>query len=170
MSGKMMLSQLPSGSPTALVTSLVGTQTSFGIYTDISLPIPSSGVPPASVTATSGTGFTAAQMLTGAILRSGPTANFSDTTDTAANIVAALGLNVTVNNGFDFTIANYTAFTETLSGATGVTITAYPAGTAAASQNPGTIGPSDSVTFRVTVTAIGSSPAVTLTRIASGGV
>jgi hypothetical protein len=49
-----------------------------------------SPLPVTDVTATAGTTLTAAQMINGAILRSGPTAAFSDTTDTATNILAAL--------------------------------------------------------------------------------
>lgn len=74
---------------------------------------------PTAVTAATGTTFTAAQLLTGLINRTGPTANFTDTTDTAANIVAALG--GVVGQSFYIDIKNATAFTETLAGGTGIT-------------------------------------------------
>lgn len=74
---------------------------------------------PTAITATTGTTFTAAQLLTGLINRTGPTANFTDTTDTAANIVAALG--GVVGQSFYIDIKNATAFTETLAGGTGIT-------------------------------------------------
>lgn len=74
---------------------------------------------PTAVTATTGTTLTAAQLLTGLVNRTGPTANFTDTTDTAANIVAAL--NGVVGQSFYIDIKNATAFAETLAGGTGVT-------------------------------------------------
>lgn len=72
---------------------------------------------PTNVTAATGTTFTAAQLLTGLLNRTGPTANFTDTTDTAANIAAAS----MVGSSFYIDIKNATAFTETLAGGTGVT-------------------------------------------------
>lgn len=72
---------------------------------------------PTSVTATTGTTLTAAQLLTGLLNRTGPTANYTDTTDTAANIVAASQ----VGSSFYIDIKNATAFTQTLTGGTNVT-------------------------------------------------
>lgn len=72
---------------------------------------------PTSVTATTGTTLTAAQLLTGLLNRSGPTANFTDTTDTSANIAATTA----VGSSFYIDIKNATAFTQTLAGGTGVT-------------------------------------------------
>lgn len=72
---------------------------------------------PTNVTATTGTTLTAAQLLTGLLNRSGPTAIFTDTTDIAANIAAATA----VGASFYIDIKNTTAFTETLTGGTGVT-------------------------------------------------
>ena len=72
--------------------------------------------------ATGATGtLTAAAMLSHDILRSGPTAAFTDTTDTAANVQAAWLLAGT-GNSFVFTYQNTTAFAATLAGGTGVTL------------------------------------------------
>lgn len=72
---------------------------------------------PTNVTTGTGTTLTAAQLLTGLLNRTGPVANFTDTTDTAANIAAASS----VGSSFYIDIKNATAFTETLTGGTGVT-------------------------------------------------
>lgn len=95
------------------------------------------------------------------VTRSGPTANFTDTTDTAANIIAALPQNVQSGGALGTTwtmrIVNNSGFTETVQGGTGVTVT----GTATLATN----------TFRdfvVKVTSIGASAAVSLTSVGSG--
>jgi hypothetical protein len=72
----------------------------------------------------------AAAMLGGQISRTGPTSAFTDTTDTAAAIVAAQGA---FESGATFTIRykNQSAFPATLAGGTGVTmssVTLVPAG------------------------------------------
>lgn len=72
---------------------------------------------PTAITTTVGTTLPAAALLSGLINRTGPTANFSDTTDTAANIVAASA----VGSSFYIDIKNATSFTQTLVGGTGVT-------------------------------------------------
>lgn len=66
--------------------------------------------------------LTAAQLITGLITRSGSTAAFTDTTDTAVAIVAALP-GYTVGQSFNLLINNTTAFPETIAGGTGVTVT-----------------------------------------------
>lgn len=65
--------------------------------------------------------LTAAALLGGLVLRSGPVAAFTDTTDTAAAILTAIG---TFNSGatFIFIVKNATAYAQTLSGGTGVTV------------------------------------------------
>lgn len=63
----------------------------------------------------------AAAIIGGNITRTGSTAAFTDTTDTAANIVAALP-NLTVNESFYFKYYNHTAFQATITGGTGVTV------------------------------------------------
>jgi len=100
--------------------------------------------------------LTAGQMLTGNILRSGSTAAYTDTTDTASAIIASIP-NAVIGVGYDLTIANTVAYTETIAAGTGVTIS----GTA-------TIAASSSRKFVVTIASI-STPAVTLTNVCSGG-
>lgn len=65
--------------------------------------------------------LTAAALLGGVITRTGPVAAYTDTTDTAAAIVTAIG---SFNLGATFfaTIKNATAFTQTLAAGTGVTL------------------------------------------------
>ena len=73
-----------------------------------------------SVTATTGTTLTAAAISSGIIQRTGPTAAFTDTTDTAANIIAAHpGV-----ASFYVYMKNSTAFAQTVAGGTGVTFSA----------------------------------------------
>lgn len=110
---------------------------------------------PAPVTATVGTVLTAAQMLTGNILRSGPAAAYTDTTDTAAAIVASIP-GAQIGMGYELSIANTVAFAATIAAGAGVTL----AGTTA-------LAASSSRKFVVTITAI-AIPAVTLTGISSG--
>lgn len=71
-------------------------------------------------TAGNGT-LTAAGLVGGQIVRTGPTAAFTDTTDTAANIVTALG-GFVANATFFIRIKNGTAFPQTLAAGTGVTL------------------------------------------------
>lgn len=65
--------------------------------------------------------LTAAGLVGGLIMRSGPTANFTDTTDTAAKILAALP-GIVVGSSFLIRIKNNTAFIETLAAGAGVTL------------------------------------------------
>lgn len=78
---------------------------------------------PVNVTAAVGATLSAANLLSRLINRSGPTAAFTDTTDTAANLVAA---GAVPGGSFFCQIKNTTAFQETLSGGTGVTISSSP--------------------------------------------
>lgn len=66
--------------------------------------------------------LTAAALAGGIIARSGPTAAFTDTLDTAANIVAGLGGSFTVGQTFVFQIKNLTTFEQTLAAGAGDTI------------------------------------------------
>lgn len=75
-----------------------------------------------AVTATVGTTLTAAALTSGLIGRSGPTANFTDTTDTAAALAAI----VPVGGSFYIAIKNLTAFNQTIQGGNGVTISTSP--------------------------------------------
>jgi hypothetical protein len=77
--------------------------------------------------------LTAAALLSANILRSGPTGAFADSFDTAANIIAAVGV---PSGSFDVTYVNNTAYVATLTASTGVTLAgasaAIPANSAAA--------------------------------------
>lgn len=65
--------------------------------------------------------LTAAGLVGGEIVRTGPVAAFSDATDTAANIIAALP-GVVVGSSFNILIKNATAYTQTITAGTGVTL------------------------------------------------
>lgn len=66
--------------------------------------------------------LTAAAMLSGLIVRSGPTGAFTDTSDTGANIDTALAQAAVVGWSGTFTYKNTTAFAATIAGGTGVTL------------------------------------------------
>lgn len=73
--------------------------------------------------ATVGAGtLTAAALIGGAIVRSGSTSAFTDTCDTAANIIAALPVETPTNFSWLVYLRNTTAFPETLAGAAGITL------------------------------------------------
>lgn len=65
--------------------------------------------------------LTAAGLVGGEIVRTGPTSAFSDATDTAAAIIAALPAAV-ANSTFNILIKNATAFTQTITAGAGVTL------------------------------------------------
>jgi hypothetical protein len=65
--------------------------------------------------------LTAAGLVGGLIVRTGPTGAFSDATDTAANIIAALP-SVVVGSTFFIRIKNATAYPETITAGVGVTL------------------------------------------------
>lgn len=65
--------------------------------------------------------LTAAGLVGGEIVRTGPVANFSDATDSAVNIIAALPGTV-VGSSFSILIKNATAFTQTITAGVGVTL------------------------------------------------
>lgn len=107
----------------------------------------------------------AAAFADGIILRAGATtAAFSDTTDTAANIYAALfGANGTLAGGGPNTplsrvirVINSTGFAETLVGGTGVTISGQPAAGIA------------TLAFGDFLLTVNSPTAITLTYIGGG--
>lgn len=111
----------------------------------------------AAVTGTTGATLTAAQLLSGVILRSGPTAGYADTFPTAALIKAALS-GAEVGMGFEFTIVNTVAFANTVAAGTGITL----AGTTA-------ISASKSRRYLCTLTNVGSgTEAATITGISQG--
>lgn len=163
MSGTIKVSQLPLPSADVPSFQCLSVQNVGGVLTDVLVPILAPGVAPASVTSTTGTNLTAANMLTGVIARTGPTAAFTDTLDTAADIIAAL-VGSADSYGFDFLIQNFTAYQMTLTAGTGMTF--VPFGSQSLSV------PSNSVVaFRVTVTDTTSgSYAVDLYRLWSAGI
>ena len=73
-----------------------------------------------STTGSTGT-LTAAGIVGGLITRTGPTAAFTDTTDTAANIIAAMNSQV-IGNSWTFRLVNDTAYADTLAAGAGVTL------------------------------------------------
>lgn len=113
-------------------------------------PSPFSFVPATNSTAL-GTTLSAASLICGSITRSGPSAAFTDTTDTAANIIALIGAVVPVNSAIDLFIKNTTNFPQTLTGGTGVTI-----------SGGNIVGPNNFALYAVTVTGAST---VTLTLL-----
>lgn len=111
--------------------------------------------PATNTTAGNGT-LTAAEMQAGNILRSGPTAAYTDTTDTATAILAQMP-NAQIGVGYELTIVNTVAFACTLVGGTGVTLSGNTSLAASSSRK-----------YVVTVTGI-TTPAVTITGISSAG-
>lgn len=97
------------------------------------------------------------------IIRTGPGANYTDTTDTAANIVA--GMQVALPNtpltGFTWTTRylNNTNFTQTLAGGPGVSIAGQTQNAAFSFRD---------YIFTITNSGTGTQ-AVTLTSVGSGG-
>jgi len=91
----------------------------------------------------------------GVILRSGSTAAYTDTTDTAANIVAAIQ-GCQIGTAFQLRITNTVAFIDTIAAGAGVTL----AGTTAIAAS----------TYRDFVGVVTNvvTPAVTLTGTGSG--
>lgn len=74
-----------------------------------------------AVTSTSGTTLTAAALVGGVILRSGPGSAYTDATDTAANIAAALSSYLqVVGQSFEVMVANTSGAAMTLSPGAGV--------------------------------------------------
>lgn len=67
--------------------------------------------------------LTAAGLVGGEIVRTGPTSAFSDATDSAAAIIAALP-GAVVGSSFNILIKNATAFTQTITAGAGVTLPA----------------------------------------------
>lgn len=86
--------------------------------------------------------LTAAGIIGGGISRSGPVAAYTDTTATAAQIVSAIG-SPFIGQSFFVQIKNLTAFTETLTAGSGVTITG------AAILPPNNVG-----TYLITLTSL----------------
>ncbi len=91
-----------------------------GISLSTEYPIPVNlGAPQANGTGAGAT-LTAAQVLSPILLRSGPGGNFTDTMPTAAQIITQMSTPM-VNGVFEITIANLTAFQQTIQVGAGVT-------------------------------------------------
>src|SRR5579862_3907680 len=73
------------------------------------------------VTVSSGSTLSGAGIVGGIITRTGPTAAFTDTTDTAINIINALPTN-TLNQSWQLLVANLTNFQMTVAAGVGVTL------------------------------------------------
>lgn len=103
-----------------------------------------------AVTANVGTTFTGPQFAGSLITRTGPTGAYSDTTPTAAQIIAAVP-GVPVGGSFELTIKNGTAFAEMLLAGANVTLPAVVV-----------IPANSTATYLVTLT---SAAAVTLSHV-----
>lgn len=101
------LAAIPETFTTAQIAALAATEGAPFIVTNIT-------------TVGNGT-LTAAGLVGGELVRTGPTAVFTDATDTAANIIAALP-GAVVGSSFNILLKNATAFTQTISAGTGVTL------------------------------------------------
>ena len=99
--------------------------------------------------------LTAASLVGGVITRTGSTAPFTDTTESATALIAAIP-SAQVGTAFDLTIVNTVAFAQSLAPGAGVTL----AGTT-------TLAASSTRRFIGTVTSL-TTPAVTITGISAG--
>lgn len=97
--------------------------------------------------------LTAAGLLGGVITRTGPVANYTDTTDTAAAIVNAIGV-FSLGGTFPFIIKNATAFTQTLQAGSGVTLPVT-----------GVIGPFQEGEYFATIGGTVAVPTVTVSHL-----
>jgi hypothetical protein len=117
----------------------------------LSVAVSGKGAKVAISTAGAGT-LTAAAIVSGLIMRTGPTGAYADTTDTATAILAAMD-DPAVGTTFDFIHVNGVAYACTFTAGAGVTIA-------------GTVNNAASKVrmYRLTVTDVGT-PAVTITGI-----
>lgn len=112
---------------------------------------------PVAESSATGTTLTIANLLKRTIYRTGPTAAYGDTTDTAANIVAGIPY-AEVGNAFEFTFVNTVAFANTIAAGTGVTL-----------QGVTSVSASSARRFLLELTNVTSgSEAVTLTGLMEG--
>lgn len=117
----------------------------------LSVVLPGRGAKTAISTAGAGT-LTAASIVAGLIMRTGPTAAYTDTTDTAAAIIALLN-DPAVGDSWEINHVNGVAFACTIAAGAGVTLAGTTAVTASLVRR-----------FHVQVTNVGT-PAVTITGI-----
>lgn len=117
----------------------------------LNVNVPGAGAKVAISTAGNGT-LTAAAIVSGLIMRTGPTGAYNDTTDTATAIIAALD-NPAINDSWDFTIVNGVAYIGTMVAGDGITLAGTTANAASKVRR-----------YRATVTNVGT-PAITITGI-----
>lgn len=116
-----------------------------------------SGLVEASVTTAGDGALTAGALTGGVILRTGPTAAFTDTLADAEDIVDALGENISVGQTFLFYYKNNTAYQATLAAGAGMTLPATVK-----------VPPFQTAIYYGTVGGTQDSPTVELTHVASG--
>ena len=135
---------LPSATTQTTTTNAIAALAALGVYPNT--------VNTNITTVGAGT-LTAASIVGGLITRSGPVADFSDATDTAVAIVAALAAYVAAES-FYVRIKNTTAFNQTITAGAGVTLSGS------------TVIPANSVgTYLVTIT---SATAVAIAHVETG--
>lgn len=139
----------PSGQSLQTTTGAIAGLSGNGITPDV--------VNTAITTAGNGT-LTAAGLLGGLITRTGPTGAYTDTTDTAAAIVTAIGV-FSSGGTFPIAIKNATAFTQTLSAGSGVTLPAT-----------NVIGPFQEASYYAVIGGTSASPTVTINHLQSGAI
>lgn len=102
--------------------------------------------------------LTAAALLGGLITRTGPVAAFTDTTDSAANIVAAIGV-FSLGGTFPITYKNVTAFTSTLAAGANVTVPVT-----------NMVGPFQEVQMYGVIGGTAAAPTVTFNHLQTGSI
>jgi|SRR5580700_478758 hypothetical protein len=124
---------------------------------DLSL---SEAIVPAAITTVGNGTITATALNAGAVVRSGPTAAYTDTFDTIANIIASQSGGWVSGGGFQCILKNLTAFPQTLSaGATGIVL-------------PTTIivGPWQEAIYSFVFGGTANAPTITVYHLSTGSV
>lgn len=105
-----------------LLTALADNSAGQEVITTLNDAVQGSNFVNTNITTVGAGTLTAAGLVGGVITRSGSTAAYTDTTDTAANIISALGATAPVGVSWEVIIKNTVAFTQTLSAGSGVTL------------------------------------------------
>jgi hypothetical protein len=130
------------------VTALISGSLINGTFSALIAPVTNTPI------ATAGSGTLTAAALVGALItRTGPSGNFSDATDSAVNIAAALPVN-TIGQSWQVLIVNASAYQMTITGGTGVTLSG-PAVTAVAANCVGVFVMTYTATSAVTMQLVG---------------
>lgn len=111
-----------------------------------------------SITTVGNGTLTAAALLGGIVVRTGPVAAYTDTTDTAANILTSIGTFVS-GATIAFIIKNATAFPQTIAGGTGVT-----------APTTNIIGPFQEGEYFGTIGGTAAAPTIVLSHIQTGAI